>query len=277
MVMRELVLGQISRGQAVQPEQCKQAGVDYDAVLSLYNQIGVRHLKREAKRGVDSLLISNLESANQTESSSNIASILCDLAQKYQVGGYKLSRMYLDSKYGKGSVTPAQFLENPSVIEDHTLRETLINLMVSDPFCSHPSDQLKECMGKEYEEYLITRLQEKSLCFETEAELRSRGKPKTPDILFLIPMATYHCNNPANGLVVVNWIDSKAMFADEETLAEHFEQLRGYTNRYGRGLVIYWHGYVENISASELFQSFDDMIVLSERFPEVWCAPGAGL
>lgn len=269
---RELVREFLATGLTVTPERCASAGVEYDGVLSLYNQMSVRHLKRETKRGIDAVLLSSFEAA------SDLCSVLGELSAKYQVGGYKLARIYLELKFGKGSVSIAQFLENPLIVEDERFREELLVLMSKDPFCSHPCDQLKECIGKEYEEYLIARLQEKRLCFETEAELRSRGKPKTPDILFLIPMAAYICSNDPScdgALVVVNWIDSKAMFADEETLAEHFEQLRGYTNRYGRGLVIYWHGYVESLTSSDLFLSFNDMVVLSSDLPDEWHSPGA--
>ncbi len=74
---------------------------------------------------------------------------------------------------------------------------------------------------------------------------------------------------------MVNWIDSKAMFADEETFEQHFEQLRGYTNRYGRGLVTYWHGYAKSLEDSPIFKSTDEMIVLADDFPKEWLAPNS--
>jgi len=259
--MCELAERALEAGLAVpSPSECDALRVDYAAVSSLYNQMSVRQLKRDVKRGVDAAVLSSLRDG--------IA--LADIAKRCNVGGYKLVRLYLEYRFGYGAVTLTHFLETPTIIPDEKLRQELLSCLASDPFCSLPVEQLKECTGKEYEEYLIARLQEKGLCFETEAELRSRGKPKTPDVLFLIPMATPHCNRPSCGPVVVNWIDSKAMFADEDTLAEHFEQLRGYTNRYGRGLVIYWHGYVETITSSSLFASADDMIMISHTFPEEW-------
>ena len=270
--MTALVSRMLLNGTTASPEECQALKIDYDAVSSLYNQASVRHMKREAKRGVDAMLLSDLGhlTLRDYHEAYSVATVdLPMLAKKYKVGGYKLARLYLEVKFGR-TTTLAHFLDNPSIIEDRVTREDLLACMASDPFCSHPCEQLKECVGKEFEEYLICRLHEKRMCFETEAELRCKGKPKTPDILFLIPMATPDCNEPSRGLAVVNWIDSKAMFADEETLAEHLEQLRGYANRYGRGLVIYWHGYVADIKSSHVFQAADDMILLSNKFPEQW-------
>jgi hypothetical protein len=62
---------------------------------------------------------------------------------------------------------------------------------------------------------------------------------------------------------VINWIDSKGMFADEETFEENHEQLKSYVNRYGAGMVIYWHGYVHSLTRLK-----DEMIFISDGFPD---------
>ena len=70
-------------------------------------------------------------------------------------------------------------------------------------------------------------------CFETEAELRLQGKPKTPDVLLMVPLAVRLPNirgtamtdvdrkrnhdssgsldTPSEIISVVHWIDSKGM------------------------------------------------------------------
>lgn len=63
----------------------------------------------------------------------------------------------------------------------------------------------------------------------------------------------------------MNWIDSKALFADDSTYLEHAEQLKGYNNRYGRGMVIYWYGFTESILA--LVREDGDMIAVTDSFP----------
>ncbi len=383
------------------PDECHMLGIDFDALSSLVNQMSVRALK--AARGQDPLLIqailsrislsssnthlgkehnvlsqsdesSKTEESNReyqgsyaTEPSCSCASI----AHRFRINGYKMARLVLEAKYGKNALTVQQLLtENPVLFEeDKVLHGELLRCMSYDRFNSHPCEQLKECVGHEYEEYLIERLTQQNMCFETEAELRSRGKPRTPDILFRVPMAVSRnsvhkisgnllatdsvtlqtgigaasmtrtlpvssatawddsdpsdaytsrlvadgatsASSPARGashnhgtqsqaphtsnislkllppdseptpfaataenLAVVNWIDSKALFADQETFAEHFEQLRGYINRYGRGLVIYWHGYHAQITQSDLFLSTNGMVLLADTFPREWISP----
>lgn len=84
--------------------------------------------------------------------------------------------------------------------------------------CSTVVNIRKNCTGKEFESYLETRLRALNVCFETEAELRLSGKPKTPDILLSIPMFVH---TKEGFCYLVNWIDSKGLFADAETIKEH--------------------------------------------------------
>lgn len=106
-------------------------------------------------------------------------------------------------------------------------------------------------------------LRSKHMCFETEEELRKKGKPKTPDVLFLIPMGLPDFGAEGH---VVNWIDSKAMFGDLDTYADHLEQIKGYVNRYGPGLVIYWNGCVSTLQSN-------DMVAITDNFPDNWIFP----
>lgn len=67
----------------------------------------------------------------------------------------------------------------------------------------------------------------------------------------------------------INWIDSKALFADHDTFEEHKEQFHSYVSRYGRGLVIYWHGFTES-----LLNVIDNQsIVITDHFPLYWRFP----
>ena len=51
---------------------------------------------------------------------------------------------------------------------------------------------------------------------------------------------------------VVNWIDSKATFGDARLhRVQSAEQYQRYINRFGPGLVIYWHGFLADLVAPE--------------------------
>jgi Protein of unknown function TPD sequence-motif len=69
---------------------------------------------------------------------------------------------------------------------------------------------------------------------------------------------------------IIHWIDSKAMFGDPLTHRDNLEnQLQGYVNRFGPGLVIYWFGYVEEIRD---WTPAD--IMIASKLPDEWVFPG---
>lgn len=302
-------------------------GVEYDALLSLYGQMFVRNLKTEV-RSVNPRIMKQLVERSEAGES------LISLASEFHFGSFKFAKLYLEAT-GDGDVLMSTLPNDPYQIKDPRIRREILQLIADDPICSPELEQVKECLGREYEELLIDLLKQKKMCFETEAELRARGKPKTPDVLFQIPMATactqrdlqhlqlvQHSVDSSGGQpphtpvarttsssttgdspvqataptdegpttatahsslqvegslddphptakVVINWIDSKAMFADALTFEENLEQFRAYNNRYGRGMVIYWHGFVEDIVS----MLPDDRIIVRDSFPEEWIFP----
>lgn len=297
----------IGNNSKLDPTISAEMGVEHDALMSLYGQMFVRNLKVEIRSISEEKMATIVQRVERGES-------LVSISNEFHFGSFKFAKLYLEAT-GQGNLQLSSLITDPCQIKNARIRHELLQLLEMDPVCSHELEQLKECLGREYEELLTNLLSQKKMCFETEQELRSRGKPKTPDILFLIPMAI-KCNfsdlkgqsfpssssghsvyqeenlqyssteapatpGPAGGRssaeppslaptkVVINWIDSKAMFADAATFKENLDQFRGYNNRYGRGMVIYWHGFVEDVGA--LLQ--DDMIILRDHFPEEWTFP----
>ncbi|KAK3272094.1 hypothetical protein CYMTET_19594 [Cymbomonas tetramitiformis] len=122
-----------------------------------------------------------------------------------------------------------------------------------DPLCSPYADTLRHSIGVEYEELLQRRLHGAGVPFRTEDDLRAEGRAKTPDVWFDVPIGV-------NGKVV-NWIDSKASFCDDEAyIGKDEEQFKGYVNRYGSGMVIYWFGLIDDLNAHP-------QIYLVDQFP----------
>ena len=109
--------------------------------------------------------------------------------------------------------------------------------------------------GLEYEKILEERLRDIGAEFETETDLRAEGASRTPDVRLKVPISV-------RGRTI-HWIDSKASFCDPQVHEESgSKQFRAYVNRFGSGMVIYWHGVVEEL------REVDPNVLLVEDFPE---------
>lgn len=112
-------------------------------------------------------------------------------------------------------------------------------------------------IGLEYELRLERELRLMNITFSDENILRARGYDKTPDFKLDVPIAV-------DGFIV-NWIESKALFGDEENHSGYLkEQLLCYWNRFGPGLVIYWFGYLETLESTP---EVNNVFILRCNFP----------
>ena len=109
--------------------------------------------------------------------------------------------------------------------------------------------------GLEYERILEEALRDIGAEFETETDLRAEGASRTPDVRLKVPISV--CGR------TIHWIDSKASFCDLQVHEESgSKQFRAYVNRFGSGMVIYWHGVVEEL------REVDPNVLLVDAFPE---------
>lgn len=117
------------------------------------------------------------------------------------------------------------------------------------------ADAVGLSIGREYELKLQNYLTERKLAYIDEEHLRSRGYDKTPDVKLEVPIAV-------NGFVI-NWIESKARFGNMEIHQKYIkEQFLSYWNRFGPGLVIYWHGFLDNLN-----QPSEKKFIIMDHFP----------
>jgi hypothetical protein len=167
----------------------------------------------------------------------------------------------LHARPGRGELKLKELLQEPRLIKSEW-REQILTAIDDDALCSPASDEAARLTGLEYEHVLLRKLSARAIPYRTEEQLRQLGTYKTPDVELQIPIAV-------NGRIV-NWIDSKAMFADRVTHSEHHAQFRSYVNRFGPGMVIYWFGFVDSLPETE-------DVVIADCFPDAaqieTCAP----
>jgi len=263
MIISAAVYGELSTycqsvlvsGKQISIDDCEKFDVDYNLLSSIYRQLLVRRVK---------LLSHQIDINNVIERVNKNGELLFDIASNMGFSPYKLAKMYTEAVYGQ-SYQLSVLVESPAIFNNNKLHSDILRCYSDDLSSSIEIELLKQCVGREFEEILYSKLDEMQICYETEIEMRKRGKSKTPDVLLLIPMAVR--SGKDNKYYIVNWIDSKGMFGDEDSFAEHQEQLHGYINRYGHGMVIYWHGCVESLC------DLMDNILVTDRFPDHWMFP----
>ncbi|XP_045589160.1 CDAN1-interacting nuclease 1 isoform X2 [Procambarus clarkii] len=165
---------------------------------------------------------------------------------------------YLHANCPDISVSKSQvnrLLRDTTKIEDRDLSIEVYLCLLDDDVYGPFADSIKHSVGHEYEFLLRRELEKLNISYKNEDDLRLRGYDKTPDIKLDIPIAV-------DGKVV-NWIESKASFGDEESHRTYLkDQFWSYWNRFGPGLVIYWFGFIE-----ELDEHRDKGIMLRDSFP----------
>jgi hypothetical protein len=169
--------------------------------------------------------------------------------------GHKAVGALLRDPHGKIPATPAA--GTPAAARGakrcRRLRLDVERVTAWDHHASPAVDALRHNAGKEYEELLEEMLAAEGIPFVTERDLRADGHARTPDIKLEVPIAV-------RGRIV-NWIDSKASFSDPLVHVEKgVEQFQGYVNRFGPGMVIYWHGIVDELND-------DPNVLLVDAFP----------
>lgn len=148
-----------------------------------------------------------------------------------------------------------RLLRDTTQIMDRDLSYEVYMCLLEDDVYGPFADSIKHSIGHEYEFLLRRNLEKLNISYHNEDELRLKGYDKTPDIKLDIPIAV-------DGQVI-NWIESKASFGDEENHRTYLkDQFWSYWNRFGPGLVIYWFGFIE-----ELDEHQDKGIMLRDSFP----------
>ncbi|KAJ9599051.1 hypothetical protein L9F63_010508, partial [Diploptera punctata] len=190
--------------------------------------------------------------------------VLLRISEEIDLSPSLLARMVMEKYYERHShlcsepVTRSfitRLMKDTTLIQDRDLAYEVFLCIVYDDQYGSITDCIKHSLGQEYELRLQRLVKDLNLAFYNEEHLRQHGYDKTPDIKLEIPIAV-------DGFVV-NWIESKALFGDEEGHNAYFrDQYLSYWNRFGPGLVIYWFGFIETLE-----QRTEKCIIIREDFP----------
>lgn len=192
---------------------------------------------------------------------------LLDLSEQVTLSPTLLARVVLgvfarrilpDQSEGARKKTISTWMQAPALIPHPVLAEETQGCIDGDDVYSPDLERVRRAMGLEHEHRLQEALlNDPSLSWRSEADLRTAGMAKTPDVLLDTPFTV----NTASGRHVVNWIDSKAMFGDDRSVRQLKPQVWSYTVRYGPGLVIFWQGLLEDLEPV-------DGVLFMDTFPD---------
>ena len=151
-----------------------------------------------------------------------------------------------------------KFLSNPFSIPDKRLSKEVRHAIVMDDAYGPLVTVIRELTGEDMERLLNKELERIHCKCNSEDELRRIGTDKTPDCLLVVPKVV-------DG-VTVKWIESKALFADESTHQAYYEkQYKKYVDRFGSGVVIYFHDFVEELAD----EAKKNGILIKNKVPEI--------
>jgi len=232
-------------------------GAQYNTVLAIYSQSIQKRMKKLSFIHADyEVQDEHFKNYIADRDSSNTR--IFDLAERVGIPPVMMAKIileHLDMPYERG-VPVNQLLKEPTLIAQSPLQEQVTLCLEQDTLYGPNIDVIKKSIGDEYEEILKDSLRFQKIPFKDENVLRTQGYDKTPDILLTVPVAVQG--------KIVNWVESKASFGDEFTHKNYLrEQYWSYWNRFGSGLVIYWFGFVEELSA----QTEEKGIVISDCLP----------
>ncbi|KAJ8924479.1 hypothetical protein NQ315_007276 [Exocentrus adspersus] len=216
---------------------------------TLYSILSLEYQKRMKCTHIKTLTARNKywDLYRQSVESGDNPGIIVRLAAEYDVAPCLVAKIIL-GKYFENAVEEQSgsgvninfYLRDTCLIPDMDLAYEVFLCTLYDNIYSPLTETMKASLGQQYEVRLYKEAQALGLAFRDEEHLRKNGYDKTPDCKLEVPVAI-------DGFVV-NWIESKALFGEEEVHKEYMKsQYLSYWNRFGPGLVIYWFGYLQKI------------------------------
>lgn len=168
---------------------------------------------------------------------------LLELARRYDYPPI-LTGLILFQESGRSNKQFWALVRNPDSIPDKELRRQIEEITAADIVNSPEGNLRQKLRGEWGERNLQEWLDSQGISYRTERDLRGGEFCKTPDALLDKPIVV-------NGWKV-NWIESKATFGDFVEVGKNTRrQLSPYVQLFGQGLVVYWFGFVDEITMDD--------------------------
>jgi len=231
---------------------CQELGLDRELLTVIYTQRTVRETTRKFYK-VQRNSQRMIQSWKRGET-------LLELSKRYEFPPI-LTGLMIFQETGRSKKQYWAMVREPETIQDEELRRQIVEIAKADLIYSPEGTEKQYQRGAWGEKNLQDWLDSQGITYRTEKDLRGEF-PKTPDALLDKPIMV-------NGWKV-NWIESKATFGDRVEVNKNTKkQLSPYVQLFGQGLVVYWFGFVDEITMEDgIFITDSSLSSLTSRSVE---------
>nr|XP_046912458.1 CDAN1-interacting nuclease 1-like [Dermatophagoides farinae] len=217
---------------------------------------------------------------------------ILELAQKYNVCAYSLMR-YIVNQTSPNKDTAKLWLKNPNHCANGRLAYEIMEINLYDLMDGVFSQKISLNVGMAFEMEIRDYLQQNQVSFLCEQQLRDRNYDVTPDFRLNLPLVLIRQSNNNNNkdddnnvrlfrinkmdqikqesidnnderIMLITWIECKAMFASIDCHIDYYErQYLSYINRFGNGIVLYKHGFIDDAIPAE----FTRNLIIMQQMP----------
>ncbi|MFH1125902.1 MAG: TPD domain-containing protein [Candidatus Altiarchaeota archaeon] len=136
-------------------------------------------------------------------------------------------------------------VRKPEALLDTRLRRELSAAVKKDAVYSPEATKKQMERSRMVEETVRHWLLKRKIAFIDEKEAKEKKHAKTPEFLLKKPMQY--------GDEKIHWVECKASFGDEfEARRDYGKQLKYYVEMYGRGMVVYWYGFLDTLKMKDV-------------------------
>lgn len=177
---------------------------------------------------------------------------IAKIAEELQFSSILLAAFLLIKKKGFNRKSFNESLRNPALIKDPRIRKEIEQCIKEDFVYAPWAYDIQKKNGEEGERKGAEWLDKKKIPYMTEKDNKEMNHHRrTPDFLFEHPQNI-------NGFKA-NWIESKAMFGDDREVQRQFKkQLGPYLKYFGPGIVVYWYGFIDDITLGKDIKIVDE-------------------